>query len=334
MTAPKRRACAKGRWRRSSARPKSSTGPGRGAAGGGRHERGGRRAERRWPSQAPPTRLSATRAPRRRRAPPCRAPGRSGCATPSPRRFPTICWTALSARRPGSRWTCHRRGAPAARAPTCAGTCGRVRSPPVRRDDGGCESGDPRGRRRRRRRRTRSTGWWRPRSRASSSSRSTPTCSRCSSRRPRDAPHRRPSHPRARLGLRPQLGGRRRREEYDRIKALLRGSDMVFIAAGAGGGTGTGAAPIVAQIARELGALTVGIVTRPFQFEGSRRRGQAEAGIAELAEEVDTLIVVPNNRLLSVLERTRLDGRSVPRRRRRAAPGRPGDLRPGHAARA
>ena len=78
---------------------------------------------------------------------------------------------------------------------------------------------------------------------------------------------------------------------------------MVFIAAGAGGGTGTGAAPIVAQIARELGALTVGIVTRPFQFEGSRRRDQAEAGIAALADEVDTLIVIPNNRLLSVLDR-------------------------------
>jgi len=78
---------------------------------------------------------------------------------------------------------------------------------------------------------------------------------------------------------------------------------MVFIAAGAGGGTGTGAAPVVAQIARELGALTVGIVTRPFQFEGSRRRAQAEAGIAALADEVDTLIVVPNNRLLTVLER-------------------------------
>jgi cell division protein FtsZ len=78
---------------------------------------------------------------------------------------------------------------------------------------------------------------------------------------------------------------------------------MVFIAAGAGGGTGTGAAPIVAHIARELGALTVGIVTRPFQFEGSRRRQQAEAGIAALGDEVDTLIVVPNNRLLSVLDK-------------------------------
>ncbi|HUA45998.1 MAG TPA: cell division protein FtsZ [Solirubrobacteraceae bacterium] len=104
-------------------------------------------------------------------------------------------------------------------------------------------------------------------------------------------------------GSNPELGRAAAREEYDRIKAMLRGSDMVFIAAGAGGGTGTGAAPIVAQIARELGALTVGIITRPFQFEGTRRGDQAEAGIAELADEVDTLIVVPNNRLLSVLER-------------------------------
>jgi cell division protein FtsZ len=104
-------------------------------------------------------------------------------------------------------------------------------------------------------------------------------------------------------GSDPELGRRAAREEYDRIKAMLRGADMVFIAAGAGGGTGTGAAPVVAQIARELGALTVGIITRPFQFEGSRRRAQAEAGIEALADEVDTLIVVPNNRLLSVLER-------------------------------
>jgi cell division protein FtsZ len=104
-------------------------------------------------------------------------------------------------------------------------------------------------------------------------------------------------------GSNPDLGRAAAREEHDRIKALLRGTDMVFIAAGAGGGTGTGAAPVVAKIARELGALTVGIVTRPFQFEGSRRRDQAEAGIAALADEVDTLIVVPNNRLLTVLDR-------------------------------
>jgi cell division protein FtsZ len=104
-------------------------------------------------------------------------------------------------------------------------------------------------------------------------------------------------------GSDPELGRQAAHEEYDRIKALLRGSDMVCIAAGAGGGTGTGAAPIVAQVARDVGALTVGIVTRPFQFEGSKRREQAEVGIAALGEEVDTLIVVPNNRLLSVLDR-------------------------------
>src|SRR5437764_832874 len=104
-------------------------------------------------------------------------------------------------------------------------------------------------------------------------------------------------------GSDPDLGRRAAVEEHDLIKAMLRGADMVFIAAGAGGGTGTGAAPIVAQISRELGALTVGIVTRPFQFEGSRRREQAETGIKSLADEVDTLIVVPNNRLLSVLDR-------------------------------
>jgi len=92
-------------------------------------------------------------------------------------------------------------------------------------------------------------------------------------------------------------------EDYDRMKALLKGSDMIFITAGAGGGTGTGAAPVVARISREIGALTVAIVTKPFGFEGTRRAEQAERGVAALAEEVDTLIVVPNNRLLSVLDR-------------------------------
>ncbi len=104
-------------------------------------------------------------------------------------------------------------------------------------------------------------------------------------------------------GSNPELGRAAAMEEYDRIKALLKGSDMIFIAAGAGGGTGTGAAPIVARIACEIGALTVGIVTKPFGFEGSRRREQAEIGIQALKEEVDTLIVVPNNRLLSVLDK-------------------------------
>jgi len=92
-------------------------------------------------------------------------------------------------------------------------------------------------------------------------------------------------------------------DDIDHIKNLLKGSDMVFVAAGEGGGTGTGAAPVVARVARDLGALTVGIVTKPFGFEGSRRRETAEDGIAALRDEVDTLIVVPNNRLLSVLDR-------------------------------
>jgi cell division protein FtsZ len=104
-------------------------------------------------------------------------------------------------------------------------------------------------------------------------------------------------------GSNPDLGRQAAMEEYDRIKSLMKGSDMVFIAAGSGGGTGTGAAPIVARIAREIGALTVGIVTKPFGFEGSRRAQQADVGIEALHAEVDTLIVVPNNRLLSVLDK-------------------------------
>ena len=104
-------------------------------------------------------------------------------------------------------------------------------------------------------------------------------------------------------GSDPNLGRQAAMEEYDRIKSLLKGADMVFVTAGAGGGTGTGAAPIVSRIAREIGALTVGIVTKPFGFEGSRRKAQAEDGIEALAAEVDTLIVVPNNRLLTVLDK-------------------------------
>ncbi|HVY78566.1 MAG TPA: cell division protein FtsZ [Solirubrobacterales bacterium] len=103
-------------------------------------------------------------------------------------------------------------------------------------------------------------------------------------------------------GADPELGHRSAFEEQDKIKRLLKGSDMVFVAAGAGGGTGTGAAPVIARLAREVGALTVGIVTKPFSFEGSRRGSQAQKGIEELAAEVDTLIVVPNDRLLEVLD--------------------------------
>jgi cell division protein FtsZ len=89
----------------------------------------------------------------------------------------------------------------------------------------------------------------------------------------------------------------------DVIEEVLKGADMVFVTAGEGGGTGTGGAPVVARIARSLGALTIGVVTRPFTFEGRRRAAQAEAGIAGLREEVDTLIVIPNDRLLSISDR-------------------------------
>jgi cell division protein FtsZ len=103
-------------------------------------------------------------------------------------------------------------------------------------------------------------------------------------------------------GADPDLGHRAAFDEQDKIKRLLKGSDMVFVAAGAGGGTGTGAAPVVARLGREVGALTVGIVTRPFSFEGSRRANMADKGVEALAAEVDTLITVPNDRLLSVLD--------------------------------
>ena len=104
-------------------------------------------------------------------------------------------------------------------------------------------------------------------------------------------------------GSDPRVGYRAAFEEQDKIKTLLKGSDMVFLAAGAGGGTGTGAAPVVAKLARDVGALTVAAVTKPFGFEGQRRADQAEEGIAALSAEVDTLIVVPNERLIQILER-------------------------------
>jgi cell division protein FtsZ len=105
-------------------------------------------------------------------------------------------------------------------------------------------------------------------------------------------------------GADPDIGRRAAEEGYDQLKQALRGSDMVFVAAGEGGGTGSGAAPIVASIARGLGALTVGIVTTPFKFEGTKRKTQAEQGVAALRGECDTTIVIPNDRLLEVLDRS------------------------------
>lgn len=106
-------------------------------------------------------------------------------------------------------------------------------------------------------------------------------------------------------GANPEIGREAALEDRDRIAELVAGADMVFITAGMGGGTGTGAAPVIAQVAKELGALTVAVVTRPFSFEGRRRRKQAEEGIENLRQVVDTLITIPNQRLISMAtERT------------------------------
>ncbi|HUH07465.1 MAG TPA: cell division protein FtsZ [Egibacteraceae bacterium] len=101
-------------------------------------------------------------------------------------------------------------------------------------------------------------------------------------------------------GSDPEVGRRAAEEHRDEIEEVLKGSDMVFVTAGEGGGTGTGGAPIIAEIAKSLGALTIGVVTRPFSFEGRRRSVQAEKGIENLRESVDTLIVIPNDRLLEI----------------------------------
>ena len=104
-------------------------------------------------------------------------------------------------------------------------------------------------------------------------------------------------------GADPEVGKRAAEDHAEEIEEVLKGADMVFVTAGEGGGTGTGGAPVVARIAKGLGALTIGVVTRPFTFEGRRRANQAETGIAQLREEVDTLIVIPNDRLLSISDR-------------------------------
>jgi cell division protein FtsZ len=104
-------------------------------------------------------------------------------------------------------------------------------------------------------------------------------------------------------GANPDVGARAAEDHREEIEEVLKGADMVFVTAGEGGGTGTGGAPVVANVARSLGALTIGVVTRPFGFEGKRRAAQAEIGIERLRSEVDTLIVIPNDRLLSISDR-------------------------------
>jgi cell division protein FtsZ len=105
-------------------------------------------------------------------------------------------------------------------------------------------------------------------------------------------------------GAAPEIGRQAALDHIDEIEEVLRGADMVFVTAGEGGGTGTGGAPIVAKVAKDLGALTVGVVTKPFTFEGKRRTAQAEEGIENLRGEVDTLIVIPNDRLLAISDRS------------------------------
>lgn len=104
-------------------------------------------------------------------------------------------------------------------------------------------------------------------------------------------------------GANPEIGKKAAEETREELMSILKGSDMVFVTAGMGGGTGTGAAPIVAEVAKELGALTVGVVTRPFTFEGRRRAQQAESGISDLKSRVDTLITIPNDKLLQVIDK-------------------------------
>ncbi|MFS0714568.1 cell division protein FtsZ [Microbacterium sp. 2P01SA-2] len=104
-------------------------------------------------------------------------------------------------------------------------------------------------------------------------------------------------------GADPEVGRRAAEDHAEEIEEALAGADMVFVTAGEGGGTGTGGAPVVARIAKSIGALTIGVVTKPFSFEGRRRQSQAESGVSKLKEEVDTLIVVPNDRLLEISDR-------------------------------
>ena len=104
-------------------------------------------------------------------------------------------------------------------------------------------------------------------------------------------------------GADPEVGRRAAEDHAEEIEEALAGADMVFVTAGEGGGTGTGGAPVVARIAKSIGALTIGVVTKPFSFEGRRRQSQAEEGVSKLKEEVDTLIVVPNDRLLEISDR-------------------------------
>ena len=133
-------------------------------------------------------------------------------------------------------------------------------------------------------------------------------------------------------GADPEIGQRAAEESKDEIANALKGSQMVFITAGMGGGTGTGAAPVVAEVAHDLGILTVGIVTKPFSFEGKRKMGLAEQGIANLLMHVDSLIVIPNERL-KMISQEKITLMNAFQAAQRAAPGRGVHLRPDQCAR-
>lgn len=104
-------------------------------------------------------------------------------------------------------------------------------------------------------------------------------------------------------GMKPEIGKESALESYDEVRAILEGADIVFVAAGLGGGTGTGAAPVIAQIAKEVGALTISVVTKPFTFEGRKRTKLADSGLEELKKESDSIVVIPNDKLLSIVDR-------------------------------
>ena len=135
-------------------------------------------------------------------------------------------------------------------------------------------------------------------------------------------------------GADPNVGRQAALEDTDKLIEALDGADMVFVTTGLGGGTGTGAAPVIASLASELGALTIAVVTKPFRFEGKKRQTQAERGLEELRDCVDTVITIPNERLLATIAAHDVAQRRVHHRRRRAAAGDPGDLGPDPGARA